>query len=654
MYLLEKIIMKIIKNRAIVSFIFISLLNCSLLFAQTTTLISVGGDGRLVYTADARGNVVPDFSAVGYKNSEAAIPTVPVVLTVSAVAGDNTANVQNAIDTVAALPIQPDGFRGAILFGAGTYNINSEITISDSGIVLRGIGTSTEFVATGTVQYDLIIVGGSDYITEDATSTKSIVDAYVPIGTKQVTVESGHTFAVNDWVVLHRIPNAAWIALLDMAQFGWTPGSYSIKFQRQVTAVNGNTITLDCPVVDPIDPLYAVATLTKFTDQRINNVGIENMKISSTYRSDTDELHGWSAIKFKKEIRDAWVKNVDCYYFGYGLISIKDHALFITIIDCNMYDPKSQTSGGRKYSFASEGQRILFKNCFARRGRHSFVNHSQTAGPNVFTNCVTQNALADDGPHHRWSTGCLYDNVDTRTLNFQNRTSSGTGHGWAAAQCMAWNCEASGYMIIHEIPSDHTNWAIGCITPEFRTTSDAGARTVEPLGVIESEQVHIAAIPSLFEAQLSDRLDLKGTVVAGDDLVAILTEGVDGVVVTMDASVVDEDTTENSWTFTKDPVGIADPTFSVPVDALDVTVTFTEAGIYTLTLTADDGKAYPVSDSLVVTVYANSCAADKGEAPKYTETMALEKGDTNWDCKVDLIDFATMAENWMIDVSLSH
>jgi hypothetical protein len=121
----------------------------------------------------------------------------------------------------------------------------------------------------------------------------------------------------------------------------------------------------------------------------------------------------------------------------------------------------------------------------------------------------------------------------------------------------------------------------------------------------------------------------------------------------MDASVDDPegDATVNSWTFTKDPGTIADPTFSVPVDALDVTVTFTEAGIYTLTLTADDGKAYPVSDSLVVTVYANSCAADKAQT-SYTETDARLLGDTNWDCKVDLIDFATMAENWLIDLSL--
>ena len=150
---------------------------------------------------------------------------------------------------------------------------------------------------------------------------------------------------------------------------------------------------------------------------------------------------------------------------------------------------------------------------------------------------------------------------------------------------------------------------------------------------------------------------LPPVVVAGDDLLTFLTEGIDGVDVTMDASVVDGDTTENRWAVVS-PAGVTNfPKFSVedPLNVgadVNVTVTFYEAGVYTLTLTADDGEADPVSDSLVVTVYANSCAADKAQTP-YTEEDARLKGDTNYDCKVNLVDFAAMAENWLIDVSLS-
>ncbi len=113
-----------------------------------------------------------------------------------------------------------------------------------------------------------------------------------------------------------------------------------------------------------------------------------------------------------------------------------------------------------------------------------------------------------------------------------------------------------------------------------------------------------------------------GTIVdAGNDVNTFLTDG--SVDVTMNGSVESGGSTINSWTFTKDPVGIADPTFSVPADALDVTVTFTEAGTYTLTLTADDGEGL-VSDSLVVDVV--------GDAIKETPWLAGVTTDSVYVC----------------------
>jgi pectin methylesterase-like acyl-CoA thioesterase len=126
-------------------------------------LVSIGTNGQLVYTADVKGNVIPDFSGVGYMNSEVPIPTIGVVLTVNPVAGDNLDNVQKAIDIVAAMPLDANGFRGTILFKAGTYNISNSITISASGIVLRGEGfdgAGTNFIATKTLQHNLINFAG--------------------------------------------------------------------------------------------------------------------------------------------------------------------------------------------------------------------------------------------------------------------------------------------------------------------------------------------------------------------------------------------------------------------------------------------------------------------------------------------------------------
>lgn len=79
---------------------------------------------------------------------------------------------------------------------------------------------------------------------------------------------------------------------------------------------------------------------------------------------------------------------------------------------------------------------------------------------------------------------------------------SGSGHGWAGAQQVLWNCTAQ-EIILHDPPAATTNWAIGC-TASFTANGDFD-NTVEPLGFIESENNPIAAIPSLYEAQLAER-----------------------------------------------------------------------------------------------------------------------------------------------------
>lgn len=499
--------------------IFIGLLGILLftvdaLNAQTTTLVSIGSNGKLVYTPDAKGNKVPDFSGVGYMNSEAPIPTVPVVLTISPVTGDNYTNVQNAINTVAAMPLDANGFRGAILFTAGTYNISNTINITASGIVLRGVGfngSGTNFYATKTAQHTLFSFAGTSGTSTVSSTKKAITDSYVPYGTTQITVASGHTFVAGDKVFVHRIPNAAWINLLGMDSLtlldpivtNWTASAYDMYSDRIVKAVNGNVITLDAPIMDIIDPQYATGELMKYTTARIEKCGIENMRISSYYASATDENHGWDAITFDKII-NSWARNIEVYYFGYSAVNVMDNASWITVDSCKMLDAKSTVDGGRRYSFNINGQRSLIKNCTTRDGRHDYVNGSRTCGPNVFYNCTSSLQNNDIGPHHRWSTGILFDNIKGNgKQNVQNRTTSGSGHGWSGAQIMFWNCTAS-RMVIQNPRGDVRNWAIGAICPDI--TKNGDMTNNENLGIIQSQGINITAIPSLFIKQLSDRL----------------------------------------------------------------------------------------------------------------------------------------------------
>ena len=471
---------------------------------NASTLVSFDNNGKLGYKADTKGNTVPDFSGVGYKNNEENIPNnVRIVKTVTPIAGDNLQNIQNAINEVAAMPLGADGLRGAILFKKGEYKISNTVNLNASGVVLMGEGcdaNGTRFIATATTQSDLFLISGTSGVSSDETTAKKVTDTYVPYGINKVNVEPGHTFQVGDWVYFRRVPNQAWIDLLNTAQYGWTPSQYKVNYERQITKIEGNLIYFDAPVMDYIDPQYSEGYVVKINLNRIQNCGIENIRFLSTYTAPDDENHGWNAVFFDKII-NGWARNLEVYYFGYAAVNLGEQARWVTVDYCKMLDPMSQTVGGRKYSFNNDGQRNLIRNCTTRGGRHDYVDGSCTAGPSVFFNNTAIQENADIGPHHRWSTGILFDNiVSDGNINVQNRENSGTGHGWAGAQTMFWNCDVP-HMIVQAPPADHTNWAVGCIS----TITNVGDWTTERLGIVESKGTHVTP-SSLFESQLVDRL----------------------------------------------------------------------------------------------------------------------------------------------------
>jgi hypothetical protein len=121
--------------------------------APTASRVYPGPDGKLVYVPDEQGNTIHDASHAGYGGGGVPIPTVQVKETVWPIAGDCTAHVQAAIDKVSALPLDKNGFRGALLLRAGYYKMATPIMIRASGVVLRGEGmgdAGTVLIGTGT------------------------------------------------------------------------------------------------------------------------------------------------------------------------------------------------------------------------------------------------------------------------------------------------------------------------------------------------------------------------------------------------------------------------------------------------------------------------------------------------------------------------
>jgi hypothetical protein len=481
--------------------------------ASVSSLVHPGPDGKLVYVPDAQGNVIPDFSNCGYMGGGVPIPDVPVKATVEPAEGDCGPRIQAAIDQVSALPLDANGFRGAVLLKRGRYAIPKSITLKASGVVLRGEGRDedgTVLIATGKGQRTLIEIAGPAAPGEAPNSRRKITDAYVPVGARSFHVERADNLKVGDTVTILRPSTAEWIHFIGMDRIPvpqgrtdvvqWKAGSKDLPFRRVITAIAGNLVTVDAPIVNALQAEYGGGILYRHeTSKLISQVGVENLRGDSEYTSPTDEDHGWNLMTLGN-LENGWVRNVTSVHFGYSLVMLARNAYHVTVRDCTCLDPISRISGGRRYSFAILGSLNLFFRCRAREGRHDFVMHATVAGPNAFVDCLAEKAHSDTGPHHRWSTGTLYDNVEVQgnAINVQDRGASGTGHGWAGAQMVYWNCKAKSMDV--QRPPTAQNWAIGC-----------AAETMKGSGFWESKGFPVQP-RSLYLAQLEDRLGADAVV----------------------------------------------------------------------------------------------------------------------------------------------
>ena len=156
--------------------------------STTPTYPQVDSDLPLSSLTDEQGNILPDFSNIGYMGSEQEIPDVKVVETIEAPANgaDATRLIQNAIDKVAQITSATNGFKGAILLKKGRYSISGTLNIQSSGIVLRGEGedskTGTVLIAAGKGQRTLIKFEGTGSSSPSSPSLFNIKDDYVPVG----------------------------------------------------------------------------------------------------------------------------------------------------------------------------------------------------------------------------------------------------------------------------------------------------------------------------------------------------------------------------------------------------------------------------------------------------------------------------------------
>ena len=478
--------------------------------AAGTTWVGFSG-GKLSYGTDAQGNRVPDFSSVGYHAGDRAIPVVPVTTVLGPTAsGDDTARIQAAIEHTA---------HGAVLLKPGSYRIGGTIAVDRSGVVLRGSGDGTVLVGTGK-PHTLVTVGGAGAggVTQVG-SAYPVTDSYVPVGGTTVHVSGAAThFKPGERIVVQRPWEQAWIHAIGMDHIPprpgghpstqWSPGPGN-TFERTVKAVAGDAITLDVPLPQALEKQYAHSTVWAYSyANRISEAGVEDLSGDGKAFEKDPSWHGGgyfaSALVTIGAAENSWGRNLTAHHFGsafaFGGGALRDSLVGTASLDASVpLDIHAQP-----VAYTLSGQQTLISGCrVTGTNQHAWATQARIAGPNVITNCSAVNTgslLLDAGPHQRWATGTLYDDVTmdkSGKLALHDRQWMGSGQGWAGANDVAWN-SAVGTLYLEGPPTAH-NWAIGPVG----TLAQPGSGHV--MGSVQSAGTHLLPT-SLYAEQLKERL----------------------------------------------------------------------------------------------------------------------------------------------------
>jgi hypothetical protein len=502
------------------------------LFAQASKWVSPGADQRLRYATDDRGNRIMDFSFAGYKGGGVRVPDVRVRRRVTPIAGDNTAPIQRAIDQVSTLPLDRDGFRGAVLLERGTYNVAGELKIAASGVVLRGGGSGdggpgapkpsgeggTTIRVVGAPHRFIEISGTGSWQPEGTPA--QMTDRYVPSGARSFKVDSTAGFKVGDSVLVQRPVTPAWIHFMGMdtlvrdgkPQTWIKPGTF-INTDRVIAAIDANRMTLDVPLSDSFDATYLNppgSSVVKYGfPGRIANVGIESLRVEVPAQDKPISESQYTLLRMNA-VTDAWIRDVVS-------LDTQNSTTFahtvrrVTVDNVHIRHTLPFTSAAAPADFAISGTQILLaRSSVSGHGVWPVVTQAGVTGPNVVLNFKSE--TAGIAPHQRWATGLLVDSseltggTDRRpNIAFSNREYAGSGHGWSVGWAVAWNVKAD-YLLVQQPPGSK-NWCIGC---SGQPTPVLWHGHKIPMPKIPSETMEspgVAVTPaSLYLAQLRDRL----------------------------------------------------------------------------------------------------------------------------------------------------
>jgi hypothetical protein len=423
--------------------------------------VTLGPDGKLVYQTTERGDRIMDFSYAGYGGGGVRLPTVPVQKELDPSSGDDSSAIQAAIDSVSALPLV-DGFRGTVLLHAGTFHCSQPLVIAQDGVVLRGAGSSADAAGT-TIE-----------MTGPAHVCLQLKGTLVPSGTSTLTLKDPPSLIPGDSIRISWHRTKAWIRMLGMDALvrdgkpqNWLAEGSPVDYFRHVTAVNDNKLTLDIPLPEGIDaallaPETAVVSKAAWPGRMIHS-GLESLRIDAPPSTGILTAPHYKAISFDG-CEDCWARDIFSNE-ALSLVEVTKTSRRITLEKIQSVHTSTVEAGaGSAGDFGIRGSQILIDRCSVK-----YINcggfYVDTSFSNSNLNVVLNSTFEGKGaiqPHQRWSTTMLVDSCSLPDggIDYINRGTAGSGHGWAMAWGVAWNSQAR--LLDIQQPPGCVNWCIGC------------------------------------------------------------------------------------------------------------------------------------------------------------------------------------------------
>ena len=330
-----------------------------------------GSDGS-AWTPASR---LPDFSFAGYHFGEGKIPDVPVaanVLKFGAVGDgktDNTAAFQKAVDAT---------INGAILVPAGRYILTGQISITKSGVVLRGAGIGKTILL---IPKSLEQIHGAVAVDESKSKWafsggfieirgtdrgKKIADVVEPAkrGARRLVLTKTTGLVPGDRIRLVMNNDPALGRLLHAGQMDAAPEtlkeiSQLCDWVARVTAVNGKTLTLDRPLRLDVKPEWQ-AEVWRW-QPTVTESGLESLsfEFAGTPKKAHLKEEGFNAI-YLSNIADCWVRNVELVDADNGVIASKCRFCTVEGLTARAVKRNSKETGHHALWATGKSQECLF------------------------------------------------------------------------------------------------------------------------------------------------------------------------------------------------------------------------------------------------------------------------------------------------------